>query len=114
MGSLGGFLEGVGGLLARLGRVLRALGGCVTKGLGASWGDLGSQEAKNECDGRSRRHIWLPIWSKNGPRIHQKSMPRSIDFSMLFWVHFGMDLGSQNLPKIDQKSIPKSMKSRSP
>ena len=36
-------------------------------------------------------------------------MPKSINFSMPFWIDFWMDFGSQNPPKIDQKSIPKAI-----
>ena len=58
--------------------------------------------------------FWIDFASQNGPKTLQKSMPKSVDFSMPFWIDFWIDLGSQNPPKIDQKSIPKSMKSRSP
>ena len=42
---------------------------------------------------------------KNLLKIYQKSMPKSIKFSMLFWIDFLMDFGSQNPPK----SIPRHL-----
>ena len=49
--------------------------------------------------------FWIDFASQNGPKIPQKYGPKSIDFSMLFWIDFGMDFGSQNPPKIDEKLI---------
>ena len=48
---------------------------------------------------------WVPKWSQNGPKIHEKS----IKHLMFFWMVILVDFGWQNGAKLAPKSDPKSM-----
>ena len=76
------------------------------RGLGGSWGDLRSQEPKNECEGRSQTRIWLPKWRPKSIKIASKSDPKGDHFFDIFvhrlWERFGANLAPKTLPKWSQ------------
>ena len=76
------------------------------RGLGGSWGDLGSQEPKNECDPRSETLIWPPSWRRKSIKNPSRGHRKGDCFFDHFWdrllERFGTNLAPKTLPKWSQ------------
>ena len=78
----------------------------LDRGLGRSWGDLGSQELKKECDARSHRPIWPPNWRRKSIKNPSRGHRKGDCFFDHFWdrllKRFGTNLAPKTIPKWSQ------------